>query len=204
MLTCGGRDQGSFVKEEKYLALTPETFSKTCLWASLVAQWLRIHLPMQGTQVQALVRKIPHAAEQLSPPGQRSTQHCLGTFGPSFLREHFALLPSVTNSTALAPPSPQLPNTCPTSSPAFTATAIVLGWAPALHAPAISAANPFTQNDLLCVFLSFPFRHKVLFWASLVAQWLRIRLPMQGTRVQALVREDPTCGGATKPVHHSY
>ena len=25
------------------------------------------------------------------------------------------------------------------------------------------------------------------FWASLVAQWLRIRLPMQGTRVRALV-----------------
>ena len=29
--------------------------------------------------------------------------------------------------------------------------------------------------------------------ASLVAQWLRIRLPMQGTRVRALAREDPTC-----------
>ena len=35
---------------------------------------------------------------------------------------------------------------------------------------------------------------------SLVAQWLRIRLPMQGTRVRALVREDPTGHGATKPV----
>ena len=40
--------------------------------------------------------------------------------------------------------------------------------------------------------------------ASLVAQWLRIRLPMQGTRVGALVREDPTCHGATKPVRHNY
>ena len=40
--------------------------------------------------------------------------------------------------------------------------------------------------------------------ASLVAQWLRIRLPMQGTRVRALVREDPTCHGGTKPVRHSY
>ena len=39
---------------------------------------------------------------------------------------------------------------------------------------------------------------------SLVAQWLRIRLPMQGTRVQALVREGPTCHGGTKPVRHSY
>ena len=38
---------------------------------------------------------------------------------------------------------------------------------------------------------------------SLVAQWLRIHLPMQGTRVQALVREDPTCRGATKPVCHN-
>ena len=42
------------------------------------------------------------------------------------------------------------------------------------------------------------------FGASLVAQWLRIRLPMQGTRVQALVREDPTCLRATKPMRHSY
>ena len=43
-------------------------------------------------------------------------------------------------------------------------------------------------------------------WAgtSLVAQWLRIRLPMQGTRVRALVREDPTCRGATKPASHNY
>ena len=40
--------------------------------------------------------------------------------------------------------------------------------------------------------------------ASLVAQWLRICLPMQGTRVQALVQEDPTCRGAAKPVCHNY
>ena len=40
--------------------------------------------------------------------------------------------------------------------------------------------------------------------ASLVAQWLRIRLPMQGTQVRALVWEDPTCRGATKPVRHNY
>ena len=40
--------------------------------------------------------------------------------------------------------------------------------------------------------------------ASLVAQWLRICLPIQGTPVRTLVREDPTCRGATKPVHHNY
>ena len=27
---------------------------------------------------------------------------------------------------------------------------------------------------------------------------------MQGTQVQALVREDPTCRGATKPTRHNY
>ena len=37
-----------------------------------------------------------------------------------------------------------------------------------------------------------------------MAQWLRIHLPMQGTRVRALVREDATCCGATKPLHHNY
>ena len=39
---------------------------------------------------------------------------------------------------------------------------------------------------------------------SLVAQWLRIHLPMQGTQVQSLVWEDPTCCGATKPMSHNY
>ena len=43
-----------------------------------------------------------------------------------------------------------------------------------------------------------------MFGASLVAQWLRVCLPMQGTRVRALVWEDPTCRGATGPVSHSY
>ena len=37
----------------------------------------------------------------------------------------------------------------------------------------------------------------------LVAQWLRIRLPMQGTRVWSPVREDPTCRGATGPMRHN-
>ena len=41
-------------------------------------------------------------------------------------------------------------------------------------------------------------------WASLVAQWLRICLPMQGTRVSALVWEDPTCHRANGPMSHNY
>ena len=38
--------------------------------------------------------------------------------------------------------------------------------------------------------------------ASLVAQWLRVRLPMQGTQVHAPVQEDPICRGAAGPVSH--
>ena len=38
-----------------------------------------------------------------------------------------------------------------------------------------------------------------LYGTSLVVQWFRIHLPMQGTWVQSLVQEDPTCHGATKP-----
>ena len=64
----------------------------------------------------------------------------------------------------------------------------------------------------------YPFIEQILFdhllgdrhWAnknqcrtSLLVQWLRIRLPMQGTRVRTLVWEDPTCRRATKPVHHN-
>ena len=40
--------------------------------------------------------------------------------------------------------------------------------------------------------------------ASLVAQWLIICLPIQGTQVRALVQEDPTCRGVTKPACHNY
>ena len=46
--------------------------------------------------------------------------------------------------------------------------------------------------------------NKIKFRASLVAQWLRICLLMQGTRVRALVWEDPICRGATRPVSHNY
>ena len=43
---------------------------------------------------------------------------------------------------------------------------------------------------------------KSLEGTSLVAQWLRVRLPMQGTWIWVLVPEDPTCRGATEPVRH--
>ena len=56
-----------------------------------------------------------------------------------------------------------------------------------------------TRNRILSFFVK-----NSASWASLVAQWLRICLPMQGTRVRARVWEDPTRRGATKPVRHNY
>ena len=40
--------------------------------------------------------------------------------------------------------------------------------------------------------------------ASLVAQWYRICLPMQETKVQSLIWGDPTCHRATKSMHLNY
>ena len=48
------------------------------------------------------------------------------------------------------------------------------------------------------------FLRKKLPGTSLVVQWLRIRLPMQGTQLQALVWEDSARRGATKPMCHNY
>ena len=59
-----------------------------------------------------------------------------------------------------------------------------------------------SQNIDKNIFLLHGLKSSV--WASLVVQWLRIRLPMQGAWVRALVWEDPTCRGATKPAHHNY
>ena len=60
----------------------------------------------------------------------------------------------------------------------------------------------FFENCIFLLFLCF-FK-KNLLWTSLVAQELRNRLPMQGTQVQSLGREDPMCRGATKPMCHNY
>ena len=63
----------------------------------------------------------------------------------------------------------------------------------------------------ICICCYFPplqlkasFFKKLKYRASLVAQWLRVCLPMRGTRVRALVWEDPRCRGATGPVSHNY
>ena len=61
-----------------------------------------------------------------------------------------------------------------------------------------------TDWDIRRLLLHKPSRINTEKWASLVAHWLRIRLPMQGTQVRSLVQEDPTCHGATKPTCHNY
>ena len=58
--------------------------------------------------------------------------------------------------------------------------------------------RPVTSTEIETVIKNLPTG------ASLVAQWLRICLPMQGTRVRVPVWEDPTCHGATGPVSHNY
>ena len=55
-------------------------------------------------------------------------------------------------------------------------------------------------NFMSCVF----YHSKKNLRTSLVVQWLRICLPMQGAWVRSLVQKDPTCCEATKPVHHNY
>ena len=45
-------------------------------------------------------------------------------------------------------------------------------------------------------------KKKRKFWASLVVQWLKSCLAMQGTPVRSLVWEDITCQGTSKPVHN--
>ena len=45
---------------------------------------------------------------------------------------------------------------------------------------------------------------KMAFWTSLVVQWLRIHLPVHGTWIGSLVRDDPPCRRAAKPMHCNY
>ena len=40
-------------------------------------QWVRIYLPVHGTQVGSLIQKIPHAVEQLSPCARTAEPTCL-------------------------------------------------------------------------------------------------------------------------------
>ena len=59
--------------------------------------------------------------------------------------------------------------------------------------------SPGPQRTAEC---STKCRIRTCWWPSPVAQWLRIRLPTQGTRARSLVREDSTCLEATEPAHN--
>ena len=75
------------------------------------------------------------------------------------------------------------------------------------EAGSVTVSTVYRLNNLaFCgsLKLLWPEFQKHQSWASLVAQWLRICLLMQGTRVRALVWENPTCRGATGPVSHNY
>ena len=62
---------------------------------------------------------------------------------------------------------------------------------------------PTQSQVLIWNYVPNPHLIRVLGRTSLVAEWVKICLPMQGTQVPSLVWEDPTCCGATKPVHHN-
>ena len=65
--------------------------------------------------------------------------------------------------------------------------------------------QPMLALKYVQTLLKNPDHYKILRTrASLVAQWLGIRLPMQGTRVGSLAREDPTRHRATKPMSYNY
>ena len=70
---------------------------------------------------------------------------------------------------------------------------------PKLNQEEIENMNrPITSTEIETVIKNLPTG------ASLVAQWLGVCLPVQGTWVRALVWEDPACRGAAGPVGHNY
>ena len=94
-------------------------------------------------------------------------------------------------------PGSSFPLSFSLGSPSCVASSVVvLPWSLHSHCP-LSSQDSFGSKRQTPIQIE-------LNRTSLVVQWLRIRLPMQGTRVQALVREDPTCWGATKPMHYNY
>jgi len=71
------------------------------------------------------------------------------------------------------------------------------GWAWGIWRHLLGVDSQKSQSSVSCL-KSRGFR------ISLVVHWLRIHLPMPGTQVWSLVREDPTCLRATKPMCHNY
>ena len=116
------------------------------------------------------------------------------------------VLSPLSSLTSLLCPPPTLPslNTLLSFSASVFCSALqlqLLSWQMPLRGHV--AANVYSASYLPSFGGSWPL--KILnAGTSLVGYWLRIRMPVQGASVRALVWEDPTCHGATKPVHHNY
>ena len=79
-------DDNIGVWKENYLNrknpdVIPE-YLKNDLGTSLVEQWLRVRLPMQGTRVRSLIREDPRASEQLSPRATTTEARALTARAP--------------------------------------------------------------------------------------------------------------------------
>ncbi|KAJ8784723.1 hypothetical protein J1605_008074 [Eschrichtius robustus] len=157
-------------------------------WEKRCPQRLRVSF------TNAALRGHVAAAAKMPPPGRPAPS-------PGDQALHSPKAPSDPAEEARAPRGPgrargrQLPTNryARLAAPSVNVTRR-RGWSPA--GPRVQVAStPGEAKQSL---------QKLLARASLVVQWLRIHLPMQGTRVRALVREDPTCRAATKPVRHNY
>ena len=97
------------------------------------------------------------------------------------------------------------PNFCFFVAVYFLKTAGGWSWEASLELWDAYSQRYLTLDQIYDAGLKYFYNQKKRFLGtSLVAQWLRICLPMQGTRVWSLVQEDPTCHGATKPTCHNY
>ena len=98
---------------------------------------------------------------------------------------------------------PSLAATCCHAHPQCRMTPVFPFRASTSPSPGLYSLPNTSRRQHACYYL-FLQDKKLRSRTSLVFQWLRIQLPVQGTWVQSLVREDPTCLGATKPVCHNY
>ena len=69
-------------------------------WTSLVEQWMRIRLSMQGTRIQSLVQKDAHDLKQLSPCTTATEPTCRSDWAqaPQLLSPHAAVTEPRHNS----------------------------------------------------------------------------------------------------------
>ena len=68
----------------------------------------------------------------------------------------------------------------------------------------IESAEAATETKLVLWSTKENVRLEAYGRASLVVQWLRIRLPTQDTQVRIPVQEDHICQGAAKPACQNY